>query len=173
MKTKSQKKEQLKELETTLPQSVITIFTTFAREGEKGLSVAQMQELKRALRTLGARYLIAKKNLVDIALRDLKYDGLDVFSMGGSMGIVTTDNLSATGGDPYAVSKKLYEFAKKNQALRLLSAWFEGRALSKEELLAMAQLPSHKELVARLLGMMKYPLSALAIVLKRVGEKKS
>ena len=45
MKTKVQKQEELKMLEEKLPKSTITIFTTFARAGEKGLGVSQIQEL--------------------------------------------------------------------------------------------------------------------------------
>lgn len=165
MKTKQQKKEQLSQLEQVLPKSAITVFTTFAREGEKGLSVAQMQELKRALRALGGQYLIAKRNLLEIALRGLHYDGIDISGMNGSIG------LAMDGSDPYATSKKLYVFAKKNQALKLYGAWFEGKALSEEGFAALAQLPSRDELLGRLFGMMKYPLSALAMVLKQIAER--
>jgi large subunit ribosomal protein L10 len=166
MKTKAQKKESIDNLEAMLPDSKITIFTTFARAGEPGLSVAQLQQLKRALRQSDGEYVVAKKTLVEKALQDLKYDGVDIFGMDGSMGLVLAH------GDAFAVAKQLYTFAKANPALKLFVAWMDGHSLSHEELIDMATLPSRDELLARLLGMMKYPLSSLAIVLNQVAKQK-
>lgn len=172
MKTKIQKKESIDALENALPGSTITIFTTFARVGEPGLSVAQLQQLKRALRQSDSEYIVAKKTLVDKALRDLKYlpaqegDGVDVFGMDGSMGLVLAH------GDVYAVTKTLYQFAKTNPALKLFVAWTDGHMVSHEQLIEMATMPSRDELLARLFGMMKYPLSSLAVVLNEVAKQK-
>jgi len=167
MKTKAQKKENIDALAKALPGASITIFTTFARAGEPGLSVAQMQELKRSLRASGGQYLAVKKTLVEKALQDAKYDGIDVFSMDGSMGLVLGS------GDVYAVAKTLYQFAKANPALRLFAAWTDGHALTKEELTDMATLPSRDELIARLLGMLQYPVKSLAIVLDQIAKQKT
>jgi large subunit ribosomal protein L10 len=167
MKTKAQKKESIDALEQALPGSTITIFTTFARAGEAGLSVAQMQEMKRAIRQADGEYVVAKKTLVDKALHDLNYDGVDVFGMDGSIGLVLGR------GDAYAVAKQLYQFAKANPALKLFVAWMDGHALSHEQLMDIATLPTRDELLARLLGMLKYPLSSLAVVLNQVATQKN
>ncbi len=167
MKTRIQKEGEVGKLKEKLPKSTITIFTTFAREGEKGLSVAQMQELKRALRSLNqSEYLIAKKSLTDLTVKDLNYDGVDVFSMQGSLGVVVGND------DAYSIAKKVYEFSKKNQALKFFGAFFDGSYLDAEKFIEMAKMPSRNELIARLLGMMKYPISSLAIVLKQISEAK-
>ena len=166
MKTKAQKKESIDNLAAILPASKITIFTTFARAGEPGLSVAQLQQLKRALRQSDSEYVVAKKTLVEKALHDLKYDGVDIFGMDGSMGLVLAH------GDAFAIAKQLYTFAKANPALKLFVAWMDGHQVSHEELIDMATLPSRDELLVRLLGMMKYPLSSLAIVLNQVAKQK-
>lgn len=166
MKTKAQKKSAVDALANELPGATITIFTTFARKGEQGLSVAQMQQLKRALRKSEGEYLVAKKTLVEKALEQVKYDGIDVYGMSGSMGVVLGH------GDAYVVVKELYKFAKENKALQFFAGWTDGHAISREELLAMATLPSRDELLARLLGMIKYPLSSLAVVLGQVAKQK-
>lgn len=153
-------------LKDKLPKSTITIFTTFSRAGEKGLSVAQMQELKRAMRGMKSEYLIAKKSLVDIATRDAGYDGVDIYGMQGSVGVIMgTEN-------PYDVAKKIYEFAKKNQALQFFGAIVDGAYVAKDKFLEMALMPSREVLLARLLGMMMYPVSSLAMVLKQVADQK-
>lgn len=166
MKTKAQKKASLDTLASTLPSSTMTVFTTFARAGEPGLSVGQLETLKRALRGADAEYVVAKKTLVDKALSDLKYDGIDVFGMEGSMGIVLAH------GDAYAIAKVLHSFAKENPALKLYVAWMDGRLVPHAELIDIATLPSRDELLARLLGMLKYPLSSLAVVLNQVAKQK-
>jgi len=167
MKTKAQKKTAVDALAGELPGASITVFTTFARKGEKGLSVGQLQTLKRALRAGQGEYVVAKKTLVEKALEHLKYDGVDVYGMDGSMGLVLGH------GDVYATAKQLYTFAKENKALQLFGAWMDGHFVSRDELLSMATLPGREELLARLLGMLKYPLSSLAVVLNQVATQKN
>jgi large subunit ribosomal protein L10 len=166
MKTKSQKQEVIDSLAKALPETNITIFTTFAREGEAGLSVTQLEELKATLRQVEGEYIVAKKRLVEKILGGLKYDGIDVFSMDGSVGLVLGR------GDAYAVAKALYQFAKSNPSLKLFSGWMDGHVLSYDEVMELGTMPSREELIARLLGMLNYPLRSLAIVLNQISESK-
>ena len=167
MKTRLQKKETVKNLKDKLSKSDIVVFSTFARAGEKGLSVAQMSELKKLVKQIGAEYFIAKKTLINVALKEFKKEGVNVYSMDGSMGLTFSD------GDSYAIAKKLYEFAKKNPALRFFGALYENNFLNKENFLEMAKKPSRETLIARLLGMMKYPISGLAITINEISKKKA
>ena len=169
MKSKIQKSEELKKLKAKLPKSKITVFTTFSRAGEKGLSVAQMSELKRALRGMNAELFVTKKTLMDLALKELNPPaggGADVYSMDGSVGLVFGS------GDTYAISKKLYEFAKKNKALQFFGAILGNNFMGKDGFLEMAKMPSRETLLARLFGMMKYPLTGLCIVLSETAKNK-
>jgi len=167
MKTKSQKKESIDALGAQLPGATITVFTTFARAGEQGLSVAQLQELKRALRASGSEYVVAKKTLIDKALHTLNYDGVDVFGVEGSMGLVLGH------GDAFAVAKVLYQFAKANPSLKLYAAYTDGHAVTQAELIDMATLPTRDELIARLMGMLQYPVRGLAVVLDQIAKQKT
>lgn len=174
MKSKLQKSEELKALKIKLPKSKVTIFTSFSKAGEKGLSVAQMTELKRLLRSFHSEYFVTKKTLMDLALRSKpfdktqggQYDGLDVYSMDGSVGLV----LGAD--DPYAVSKKVYEFSRKNPALYFWGAIMEGKFLGREAFLEVAKLPSKEVLIDRLVGMLTYPMRGLAVTLSEIAKKK-
>ncbi len=166
MKSKTQKSEELKNLKAKLPKSKITVFTTFSRAGEKGLSVAQMAELKRTLRAMDAEYFVTKKTLMDLVLREAKNEDVDVYNMDGSVGLVLGT------GDVYAISKKLYEFAKKNKALQFFGAIFESHFMDKAGFLEMAQMPTKEILIVRLLGMLTYPMRGLAVVLSEVAKKK-
>lgn len=166
MKSKSQKKEELSKLKDKLPKSQLTIFTAFSPVGQKGLSVAQMRQLKRALREAEADYLITKKTIMDRVF-GTQYDGLDIFGMGGSLGLVLGY------GDPYAVAKKAYEFSRKNEALKFFGAIFEDGFITQEQFLEIARMPSREMLLTRLVVMMQYPIRGLAVVLNEIVKQKT
>lgn len=163
MKTKVQKVKELKSLESKLPNSQITIFTSFARAGEKGLSVAQMTELKRALRADHSEYIVTKKTLIDRAIGE---KGVDVYGMQGSLGLVVGND------EPYGLAKKVYDFSKKNPALQFFGALLDGAFITKEQFMEMAKMPSREVLIGRLFGMMKYPITSFYVVMTELEKKK-
>lgn len=167
MKTKVQKKEELKSLQAKLPDSQITVFTSFARTGEKGLSVAQMTELKRLLRQAHSEYVVTKKTLIDRAAQVMSKDGsqIDVYAMSGSLGLVVGKE------EPYSIAKKVYDFSKKNPALQFFGAMIDGGFISKEKFIEMAKMPSKEVLMGRLFGMMKYPITSMYIVMSEIAKK--
>ena len=165
MKTKTQKTKDLAKLNEAIPEADITIFASFSRKGEKGLSVSQITELRRLLRQIGSKFIVTKKTLIDLAFKQLKKE-IDVFGMNGSIG------LAVGKGDAYAIAKKIFEFARKNQALQFFGAMYDGKFIGADEFVEMAKMPSRDALIGRLLGMMKYPLSSLAIVLNEICKKK-
>jgi len=191
MKSKTKKAEELGLLKNKLPKFEIVVFTSFspstrsqpsqdsggqagqAKAGEKGLSVAQMTELKRLLRPLGSEYFVTKKTLIDLALRstqgkqpDKNYDGLDVYGMDGSVGLVLG------GNDPYGVAKGVYNFSKKNPALHFWGAIFGGKFIDTDAFLEIAKMPSREVLIGRLVGMLTYPIRGLAVALNEVAKRK-
>jgi large subunit ribosomal protein L10 len=164
MKSREQKKKELAGLKEKLSKSKITIFTTFAREGEKGLAVSGMRGLKKDLRAADSEYVVEKKTLLNKALAEGKKD-IDIFQYPGSMGIVFGY------GDETAIAKSVYNFAKKNPALKYFGALRAGRFMNLAEFTEFAKLPTREVLIARLLGMFNYPLSALAAVLHQIAGK--
>ena len=165
MKTFAQKKEELANLKEKIAKSKILIFTSFAREGEKGLDVAQMRNLKKDLKSSGSEYLVGKKTLLEKALKESKKE-TGTFNYEGSLGV-------AFGyGDEQSVAKSIYGFAKKNPALKYFGAVWNGKFLDLTQFVEFAKLPSKEAMIARLLGMMKYPISALAVVLGQISKNK-
>jgi large subunit ribosomal protein L10 len=167
MKTKVQKKEELKSLKAKLPESQITVFTSFARTGEKGLSVAQMMQLKRLLREANSEYVVTKKTLIERVSQEMSKDGaqIDVYGMAGSLGLVVGKD------EPYGIAKKIYEFSKKNPALKFFGAVVNGTFISQEAFMEMAKMPSKDVLIGRLFGMMKYPITSLYVVMSEIAKK--
>ena len=166
MKSKEQKKKELTELKEKLLRSKITIFTSFAREGEKGLNVSGMRALKKDLRAANSEYVVGKKTLLNKVLAEDKKD-IDVFQYSGSMGIVFGY------GDEMAIAKSVYNFAKKNPAMKYFGALWNGRFMDLTEFTEFAKLPTKEIMIARLLGMIMYPVSALANVLNQISKNKN
>ncbi len=165
MKSKEQKKKELANLKDKLSKSKITIFTSFAREGEKGLNVSGMRALKKDLRATNSEYVVEKKTLLNKALIEDKKN-IDIFQYHGSMGIVFGY------GDEMATAKSIYNFARKNPAMKYFGAIQAGRFMDLTEFTEFAKLPTREVLIARLLGMINYPLSALAATLNQISQKK-
>ena len=167
MKSRTKKIEELKLLKDKLPKFEIVVFTSFSKAGEKGLSVAQMTELKRSLRSLGSEYFVTKKTLIDLATKDKSYDGLDVYGMDGSVGLVLG------GGDPYGVAKSVYNFSKKNPALHFWGAIMDGKFITTDAFLEIAKMPSREVLLGRLVGMLTYPITGLCVVLGEISKQRA
>ena len=182
MKSKTKKTEELKLLKSKLPKFEIVVFTSFSKAGEKGLSVAQMIELKRLLMSLDSEYFVTKKSLIDLALRPLRlaqgrqaqdkqpdknYDGLDVYGMDGSVGLVLG------GKDSYGVAKSVYNFSKKNPALHFWGALVDGKFIDVDAFLEIAMMPSREVLLGRLVGMLTYPIRGLAVAINEISNKKA
>ena len=170
MKSFIQKKEELTKLKDKLEKAKIAIFTSFAREGEKGLNVAEMRELKKGLKSTDAEYLVEKKTILDKALLEGTRDKaqgtrVNIFEYQGSLGV-------ALGyGDEQSAAKSIYGFARKHPALKYFGAIQAGKFMDLVQFTEFAKLPTKDVMIARLLGMMKYPISALTMVLKQISEK--
>lgn len=164
MKSKQRKHEELSKLKEQLPRTKITIFTSFSKPGEKGLSVAQATELKRLLRANEAEYFVTKKTLMEKAFA--KNKDVNIYSIAGSPGLVLGY------GDPYNVSKKVYEFAKKNHALAFWGAIMDGKLIDLSAFMEVARMPSKEILLGRLVGMLTYPIRRLVMVLSEISKGK-
>ncbi len=163
MKSKKQKEEVVKDLSKKIPDSDMIVFTSFSQEGEKGLSVAKMRELKRNLKKIGAEYVVAKKNLIRLSVKQSHLEKMvDIDSFGGSVGLA----LSGKGGDGLSLSKNVYEFSRGNPVFKVLGAIFEHQYIDPSRFLALAKLPPKEVLMARAVGMVQYPLTGLMNVLQ-------
>lgn len=74
--------------------------------------------------------------------------------------------------DPVAAAKVLNDFAKSNEKLVLRAGSFAGKALDKAGVQALASIPSREELLARLLGVMKAPVSGFAVALGALAKQR-
>ncbi|GAC1558129.1 MAG: 50S ribosomal protein L10 [Beijerinckiaceae bacterium] len=119
-----------------------------------GLSVAQMQNLRRQMRQAGASVQVAKNRLAKIAL-----EGTSVASIGPLMKGPT---LIAYSDDPVAAPKVAVAFAKDNDKLVILGGAMGTTVLNTEGVKSLATMPSLDELRAKLVGLIQAPATKLA-----------
>ncbi len=121
----------------------------------RGLSVADLAELRRSLAAAGGDYKVFKNTLVRLAVAGGEHAEL--------AGLLTGPTAIAfVRGDVSAVAKALRDFSRLNPRLVLKGGLFEGSLLSAADLAALADLPSRDVLLARVAGAMAAPLSQLA-----------
>jgi len=119
-----------------------------------GLTVAQMQTLRRQMKQAGASVKVAKNRLAQIAL-----EGSDVASIAP---LLKGPALIAFSGDPVAAPKVAVDFAKTNEKFVILGGAMGKTALDPNGVKALATLPSLDELRAKLLGLIAAPATKLA-----------
>ena len=167
MKTFKQKSKALEKIKDKLNRSKIAVFTSFVRQGEKGMSVAQMRDLRNALRPLDAEYGVEKKTLLDKVLRDARKDGPQIFSYQGSLGVMYAYS------DPYAATKGMYQYARKNPILKFYGALFGLEFLDENQIVEFAKIPSRDVLLTRLVGMLMHPIRGLAVALDQIAKQRT
>ncbi len=120
----------------------------------RGLSVAQLRELRTALRG-NAEYAIVKNTLTKIAARDAGVEGLDDLLNGPSA-------IAFVTGDVVEAAKGLKTFGKDHPALVVKGGFLDGKPLTPDEINKLADLESREVLLAKLAGGMKASLSQAA-----------
>lgn len=127
----------------------------------KGLTVAEMTELRRRMRESGAAFRVTKNRLARLALVDTQYAAIGE--------LFTGPTAVALSDDPVAAPKAAVAFAKKNDKLVIIGGGLAGQVLPAEQVRALADLPSLDELRARLVGMINTPASRLVGLLQAPG----
>jgi large subunit ribosomal protein L10 len=128
-----------------------------------GLTVAQMQNLRRQMKQAGASVKVAKNRLAKIAL-----EGSDVASIGS---LLKGPTLIAFSGDPVAAPKVAVDFAKAHERFVILGGAMGKTALDTNGVRALAALPSLDELRARLVGLIQAPATKIAQVVTAPAAK--
>ncbi|OIR10006.1 50S ribosomal protein L10 [mine drainage metagenome] len=127
----------------------------------KGLTVAEMTDLRRRVRAAGAKFKVTKNRLTRLALADTKFEGLG--------NLFTGPTAIAYSVDPVAAAKAVVDFAKGNDKLAILGASLGSSMMDVDGVKALATLPSLDELRAKLVGMIQTPATRIAGILQAPG----
>jgi large subunit ribosomal protein L10 len=155
--TKEKKQEILKDLEDKFQKAKAVYFSHY-----RGLDVKSLENLRKQMREQDIDFKVAKKTLMKLAAKNKGLADLPEDFMEGPVGATFSYEDEISG------AKLLYTFAKGNEALEILGGIIEGRFVTKEEALELAQLPSKEELIAKLIGSIKSPISGFYGVLSGV-----
>lgn len=123
----------------------------------RGLTVKEVQELRRNIREADGHMHVYKNNLAARALADLELPEMPEV-LAGPTAFVFCNN------DVAAPAKAIKDFMKGHEALEMKGGLVDGAAVSTEDALKIADLPSKEQLIAMLLSTMQAPITGLARV---------
>jgi large subunit ribosomal protein L10 len=152
------KKESVAEMSEVFKASSVVVVAHYA-----GLTVAQMQTLRRQMKQAGASVKVAKNRLAKIAL-----EGTDVAAIAP---LLKGPTVIAYSGDPVAAPKVANDFAKANEKFVILGGAMGKTALNPDGVKALAALPSLDELRAKLVGLIQAPATKIAQVVNAPAAK--
>jgi large subunit ribosomal protein L10 len=127
----------------------------------RGLNVPAMAALRSTLTPAGGEYKIYKNTLVKLAANELGID-LDELLVGPTALAFVGEKADGSKGDPAAVAKALKDYSKTNDALVIKGGVLDGKAISADEIKALADLPSREVLFAEFAGAMEHMLGDFA-----------
>ena len=132
----------------------------------KGLTVEEVTELRNKFREAGVDYKVYKNTLVRRAAEQV--GNMEQFD---DVNLVGTNAIAFGYEDPVAPAKIVSEFAKTHPKLELKMGFVEGEFYDSEKLKELAEIPSREELIAKLLGSLKAPVSNFVYLLDAMIKK--
>ncbi len=146
-KTRKQKEQTLKQAGADLSQAKALVFA-----GYHGLTVAEIDGLRRQLRAEQVKFQVIKKTLLQKAFAGANLD-IDAKNIGADLAVAY--GLS----DEVAAAKLLAGFQKQHEALRIYGGVLENKFIDAAAVMSLAKLPSKLELYAKLVGSINAPVA--------------
>ncbi|MGE7763469.1 50S ribosomal protein L10 [Peribacillus sp. NPDC097895] len=155
-----QKQKIVAEISEKLTASQSTVVVDY-----RGLTVAELTELRKQLREAGVEFKVYKNSMTRRAAEIAELSTLNESLTGPNAIAFSTE-------DVIAPAKILNDFAKKHEALEIKAGVIEGNVATAEEIKALAELPSREGLLSMLLSVLQAPMRGLALATKAVAEQK-
>jgi len=153
---RAKKQELTATLHQDLSETVCVVVTH-----QTGLSVAEVTQLRRQMRSAGASYRVTKNRLVLRALEGTPFAALAP--------LFTGPTAIAFSQDPVAAAKAAVEYANRNAKLTIVGGGLLGQLLDQAGIRALAILPSLDELRSKIIGLLNAPATKLAVLLQTPG----
>ena len=155
--TKTQKAEIIEVLSNEFKTAQSVIFCDY-----KGLSVSELEGLRKAARAKETKVQVVKNTLATISLANAELTGIDL----------NDTNILVWGEDSVAASKVVSDFAKDNEKFVIKSAYVDREASDAAKVEAFAKLPGREELLGMLAATWMAPLTNLGFGLDALRQKK-
>lgn len=171
--TRDEKQAQVQDLTANMQRASSVMFAHYI-----GLNVANISKLRRQLKEKKADMKVAKKTLMDIAMKNAKLPSPDPTLLDGPVGCIFSF------GDPLSGAQVAFKFGKDHAQVELIGGIFEGKLLSKQEAQQFAELPPREVLLTmfatmlcspltQFVGICSSPLSAFARAIHELSKKKT
>lgn len=145
----------LKEVQDDMSRASIAISADY-----RGLTVAQITDLRRALRPAGAEVKVVKNTLAVMAAKAAGRENMAEIVQGPTA-------LAFGFDDPIAPVKALTEHLRARRlTIDIHGGWLEGKVLSRAEVESLATMPSKEQLIADVVGKLQSPLYNFAGLLQ-------
>ena len=155
---RSQKQKLVTSLRQALSDTACIVITH-----QTGMTVQEVTDLRRQMRAAGASFKVTKNRLARRALAGTKFERLSP--------MFTGPTAIAFSRDPVAAAKISFEFANRNDKLRIIGGGLNDQQLDAAGIRSLATFPSLDQLRARLLGMLQTPATRVASVLQAPGAQ--
>lgn len=154
-KVLANKQETVKEIVKNFQESNSAVIVEY-----RGISVADMTNLRSQLREEGVDFKVYKNTLVRRATAQVGFEALDEVLVG--------PNAIAFSEDAVAPSRVLAKFAKKNRKLVIKQGVVEGRIVDLDAIKELASLPNKDGMIAMLLGALQSPIRQFAYAVSQI-----
>lgn len=124
----------------------------------KGLTVAEMTDLRNKARQDGVGFSVIKNSLAELAIKDTDFDVLS--------GKFSGPTAVAYSEDPVAAAKSVVAYAKDNEKLVVVCGALGSQLMDEKQVTELAKMPSLDELRAKLIGMINTPATRIATLVK-------
>ena len=144
--------QQVGQIRELFENSDIILLTDF-----KGLTVAEVNNLRQLLREANVQYKVCKNTLIDVVAQEKEIEGLAPYLIGNTA--------LAACDDPAATSKILFDFSEEHESLKIKGGILGKQVIDESGVRALQDLPSKEELIAKAIGGIGAPLYGLVNVL--------
>ena len=155
--TKTQKAEIIETITGEFKTAQSVIFCDY-----KGLSVSDLEGLRKLARAKEAKVQVVKNTLATISLKNAELEGIEL----------NDTNILVWGEDSVATSKVVSDFAKTNETFVIKSAYVDREASDAAKVEAFAKLPGREELLGMLAATWMAPVANFTIGLEALRAKK-
>ena len=160
--SKDKKTTLVADLTELLSNSKMVVYAKY-----EGLTVAELQELRKMARESGVKIKVVKNRLLKVAMKEIAaYKDTETSNLTGQL-------LYAIGSDEdFSAAKVLTKFAKTHDAMKLVGGFNdEGKTLSDEEVKTLGSLPTKNELIAQVIDTLLSGVNGIVSGLENRGDK--
>ncbi len=147
------KRGEVDELTDLLSKSELTILTDY-----RGLTVAEMVQLRKQLREAGVEYHVAKNTLLRLAAEKASYPDMSALLIGPTAVAFSHDDIAKA-------AKALRDYARTSKVFTIKGGVVSDRVLSADQVATIADLPPKEVLIAQVIGTAQMPIVNLVSVL--------